>query len=158
MRLFHLLGDCSGEGNIHVWRTTRIIFDSIIRTFHLSREDPSSNEMTKITSSNQSHKSYRKSKSENGRTRTSEYIRGGIRCYGGVNIPCRPVAPAVRPISNVKISSQNHVSLLGKRNNPCQNQSDWSGKQKNPQSKSVFSWGNGIIHSKNQTYTDPWKN
>jgi hypothetical protein len=35
-------------------------------------------EMTKITISNQSHKSYRKYKSENGRTRTSEYIRGGI--------------------------------------------------------------------------------
>jgi hypothetical protein len=44
-------------------------------------------EMTKITISNQSHKSYRKYKSENGRTRTSEYIRGGIRCHGGVNIP-----------------------------------------------------------------------
>jgi hypothetical protein len=36
-------------------------------------------EMTKITISNQSHKSYRKYKSENGRIRTSEYIRGGIR-------------------------------------------------------------------------------
>jgi hypothetical protein len=37
-------------------------------------------EMTKITNSNQSHMSQRKYKSENGRTRTSEYIRGGIRC------------------------------------------------------------------------------
>jgi hypothetical protein len=36
------------------------------------------NEMTKITVSNQSRKSKRKYKSENGRTRTSEYIRGGI--------------------------------------------------------------------------------
>ena len=36
-------------------------------------------EMTKITNSNQFQKSYRKYKSENGRTRTSEYIRGGIR-------------------------------------------------------------------------------
>jgi hypothetical protein len=54
--------------------------------------------MTKITKTNQSHKSYRKYKSENGRTRTSEYIRGRIRCHGVVSIPCRPVAPAVRPI------------------------------------------------------------
>jgi hypothetical protein len=46
------------------------------------------NEMTKITTSNQSHKSYRKCKSENGRTRTSEFIRGGIRCHGGASIPC----------------------------------------------------------------------
>jgi hypothetical protein len=45
-------------------------------------------EMTKITISNQSHKSKRKYKSENGRTRTSKYIRGGIRCHGGVSIPC----------------------------------------------------------------------
>jgi hypothetical protein len=42
-------------------------------------------EMTKITNSNQSHKSYRKYKSENGRTRTSEYIRGGIRCHRSEN-------------------------------------------------------------------------
>jgi hypothetical protein len=49
------------------------------------------NEMTKITNSYQSHKSYRKYKSENGRTRTSEYIRGGIRFHGGVSIPCWPV-------------------------------------------------------------------
>jgi hypothetical protein len=45
-------------------------------------------EMTKITNSYQSHKSYRKYKSENGRTRTSEYIRVGIRYHGGVSIPC----------------------------------------------------------------------
>jgi hypothetical protein len=45
-------------------------------------------EMTKITNSNQSHKSYRKFKSENGPTRISEYSRGGIRCHGGVSIPC----------------------------------------------------------------------
>jgi hypothetical protein len=45
-------------------------------------------EMTKITISNQSCKSKRKYKSENGRTWTSEYIRGGIRCHGGVSIPC----------------------------------------------------------------------
>jgi hypothetical protein len=57
------------------------------------------NEMTKITISNQSHKSYRKYKSENGCTRTSAYIRGGIRCHGGVSIPCWPVTPAVSPIS-----------------------------------------------------------
>jgi ribosomal 50S subunit-associated protein YjgA (DUF615 family) len=40
------------------------------------------NEMTKITNSIQTHKSNRKYKSENGRTRTSEYIRGGMRCHG----------------------------------------------------------------------------
>jgi hypothetical protein len=45
-------------------------------------------EMTKITNSNQSQNTYRKYKSENGRTRTSEHIRGGIRCHGGVSIPC----------------------------------------------------------------------
>jgi hypothetical protein len=55
--------------------------------------------MTKITISNQSRKSKRKYKSENGRTLTSEYIRGGIRCHGGVSIPCRPVTPTVSPIS-----------------------------------------------------------
>jgi hypothetical protein len=56
-------------------------------------------EMTKITNSIQSHKSYRKNKSENGRTWTSEYIRGGIRCLGGISIPCRPVTPAVSHFS-----------------------------------------------------------
>jgi hypothetical protein len=45
-------------------------------------------EMTKITNSIQCHKSDRKNKSENWCTRTSEYIRGGIRCLGGVSIPC----------------------------------------------------------------------
>jgi hypothetical protein len=54
---------------------------------HHSRVFSCSYEMTKITISNQSQKSYRKYKSENGRTRTSEYIRGGIRCHGGVSIP-----------------------------------------------------------------------
>jgi hypothetical protein len=56
-------------------------------------------EMTKITISYQSHKSKRKYKSENGRTRTSKYIRGGIRCHGGVSIPCWLVTPTVSPIS-----------------------------------------------------------
>jgi hypothetical protein len=51
---------------------------------------------TKITNSNQSHKSHRKYKSENRRIRTSEYIRGGIRCHG-VGIPFLPVTPAVSP-------------------------------------------------------------
>jgi hypothetical protein len=54
---------------------------NIHKTFHWD------NEMTKITNSNQS-KSYRKYKSENRPTRTSVYIRGGIRCHGGVSIPC----------------------------------------------------------------------
>jgi hypothetical protein len=51
--------------------------------------------MSKITNSNQSQKSYRKYISENGRTRTSEYIRGGIRCHGGVSLQCWQVTPAV---------------------------------------------------------------
>jgi hypothetical protein len=55
-------------------------------------------ERTKIMNSNQSLKSYRKYKSENGHTQTSEYIRGGIRCHGGVSIPCWLVTPAVSPI------------------------------------------------------------
>jgi hypothetical protein len=58
-------------------------------------------EMTNIMNSNQSHKSFRKYKSENGRTRASEYIRGGIRCHGRVSIPCWPVTPAVSPISKL---------------------------------------------------------
>jgi hypothetical protein len=58
-------------------------------------------EKTKIRNSIQSHKSDRKYKSENGRTRTSEYIRGGIRCHGGVSIPCRSITPAVRPFSRL---------------------------------------------------------
>jgi hypothetical protein len=58
-------------------------------------------EMTKITNSIQSHKSNRKYKSENGRTRTSECIRGGIRCHGGVSIPCWSITPAVSPFSRL---------------------------------------------------------
>jgi hypothetical protein len=58
-------------------------------------------EMTKITNSIQSHKSYRKNKSENGCTRASEYIRGGIRCHGGVSIHCRSITPAVSPFSRL---------------------------------------------------------
>jgi hypothetical protein len=60
-----------------------------------------SNEMTKITNSIQSHNSYRKNKSETGRTRTSEYIRGGIRCHGGVSIPCRSITPALSLFSRL---------------------------------------------------------
>jgi hypothetical protein len=55
----------------------------------------------KITNSNQFHKSYRKYKSDNGRTRTSEYIRRGIMCHGGVSMPCRSITPAVSPISRL---------------------------------------------------------
>jgi hypothetical protein len=60
-------------------------------------------EITKITNSIQSNKSYRKYmyKSENGRTRTAEYIRGGIRCHGGVSIPSRSITPAVSPFSRI---------------------------------------------------------
>jgi hypothetical protein len=46
--------------------------------------------MTNITISNQSRKSKRKYKSENRRTRTSEYIRGGIRCHRGVRFYGQP--------------------------------------------------------------------
>jgi hypothetical protein len=62
---------------------------------------PLFDEMTKITNSIQSHKSYRKYKSEIGRTRTSEYIRGGIRYHGGVSIPCRSITLAVSHISRL---------------------------------------------------------
>jgi hypothetical protein len=58
-------------------------------------------EMTKVMNRIQSHKSYRKYKSENGRRRTSEYTRGGIRCHGGVSTPCRSITPAVSPFSRL---------------------------------------------------------
>jgi hypothetical protein len=66
-----------------------MLFDFEVQTI-LQFQGPTHtyNEMTKITISNQSRKSKRIYKSENGRTRTSEYIRGGIRCHGGVSIPC----------------------------------------------------------------------
>ena len=37
-------------------------------------------------------------KEVNGLTRTPGHTGGGIRCLGGVSIPCRPVTPAVSPI------------------------------------------------------------
>jgi hypothetical protein len=55
------------------------------------------NEITKI----QSHKSNTKYESENGRTLTTEYIRGGIRCHRGVSIPCRSITPTVNPFSRL---------------------------------------------------------
>jgi hypothetical protein len=73
------------------------------------------NEMTKITISNQSRKSKRKYKSENGSTRTSEYIRGGIRCHGGVSIPFWPVTPAVSPISTWIITYMYKIEYTGPR-------------------------------------------
>jgi hypothetical protein len=65
------------------------------------------------------HKSYRKYKSENGRTQTYEYIRGGIRYHGGVSITCRSITPAVIPIYRlgkryepvVKISVKNSLTI-----------------------------------------------
>jgi hypothetical protein len=54
------------------------------------------------------HKSCRKYKSENGRTRTSEYIKGGIRCLGGVSITCREpyfhIRYTVRIVVNISVS------------------------------------------------------
>jgi hypothetical protein len=41
-----------------------------------------------------------------GQTWTSGYTRDGIRCLRGVSISCRPVTPAVSPISNAKFSIQ----------------------------------------------------
>jgi hypothetical protein len=61
--------------------------------------------MTKIMISNQSHKSYKKYKSENGRTRTSEYI-SGIRCRGGVSIPCWPWTSAMALFPHVQCNIQ----------------------------------------------------
>jgi hypothetical protein len=43
--------------------------------------------MTKIAICNQSRKYYMKYKTENGCTRTSEYIRDRIRCHGEVSVP-----------------------------------------------------------------------
>jgi hypothetical protein len=58
--------------------------------------------MAIITNNIQSHKSNRKYKLENGRTRTSEYIKGGIRCHGGVSIPYRSITPTVSPIFQMR--------------------------------------------------------
>jgi hypothetical protein len=41
-----------------------------------------------------------------GQARTSGYTRGGIRCLGGENIPCRLVTPAVSPNSSGTNRSQ----------------------------------------------------
>jgi hypothetical protein len=76
-------------------------------------------EMTKIANSIQSHTSYRIYKSENGRTGTSEYIRGGIWCHGGVSNPCWSITPAVIPFSRlgkryVKISVKNGLTIVMK--------------------------------------------
>jgi hypothetical protein len=49
--------------------------------------------------SNQSQKSCRKYKSENGQTGTSDHIRDGIRCLGVVSIPCRPATLDASTIS-----------------------------------------------------------
>jgi ribosomal protein S17E len=86
--------------------------------------------MTKITISNQSHKSYRKYKSENGRTRTSEYIRSGIRCHGGVSIPCWPVTPAVSPISTFDQCVKNGLTIGMKhiRQHVAQRKVVWANK------------------------------
>jgi hypothetical protein len=60
------------------------------------------------------------------------YIRGAIRCLGEVSTPCRPVTPAVGP-----------VSRSGKRNKPqskcvCQERSDsWYKLQSTPDSIST---------------------
>jgi hypothetical protein len=80
-------------------RKSGFIVDATNIKTTLWRHDDLQHEMTKITNSNQSHNSCRKYKSENKPTRTSEYIRSGIRCHGGVSIPCWPFTPAVSPIS-----------------------------------------------------------
>jgi hypothetical protein len=48
------------------------------------------NEMTKTTNNNKSHNSYKKYKTENGRTQTSEYITGGNRCHEVISIETKP--------------------------------------------------------------------
>jgi hypothetical protein len=94
----HVLFSESGSASAGVtrigWLHKKNIWANLLAQPVWLKSDHILNEMRKITISNQSHKSYRKHKSENGRTRTSEYIRGGIRCHGGVSIPCWPVAPA----------------------------------------------------------------
>jgi hypothetical protein len=59
-------------------------------------------EMTKITNSIQSHKSFRKNKSENGRTRTSEYINGEIGCHGGNKHPLSIVHTRREPFFQIR--------------------------------------------------------
>jgi hypothetical protein len=41
----------------------------------------------------------------------SGHTGGGIRCLGGVSIPCRVITPAMGPISNVKIRTLNKTCL-----------------------------------------------
>jgi hypothetical protein len=88
----------SGTGS--TWRKAGAHSELVIQESDRERL-PVRYEMIKITSSIQSHMSNRKYKSENGRTRTSEYIRGGIRYHGGVSIPCRSIKPAVSPFSRL---------------------------------------------------------
>jgi hypothetical protein len=56
--------------------------------------------MAKIPNSDQSQNTSRiyKSEGKNGLTRTPRYTRGGIRCLGGVSIPCWSITPAVSPV------------------------------------------------------------
>jgi hypothetical protein len=77
-------------------------------------------EMIKITNSIRSHKSYRKCKSENGHARTSEYIRGGIRCHGGVSISCRSITPAVSTVwNNRKVKNITSWQCISQFHNIC---------------------------------------
>jgi hypothetical protein len=86
-------------GSMRMWTYSMRRWTDSMRRSLFCVESSFKSRQNKITIRNRSHKSYRKYKSENGRTRTSEYIRGGIRCHGGVSIPCWPVTPAVSPIS-----------------------------------------------------------
>jgi hypothetical protein len=93
---------------------------SIKRTDTVKLSNTPRHERTKITNSNQSHKSYGKYKSENGRTWTSEYIRGGIRCQGGVSIPCWPVIPALSPIFILdKLNEPQSISVCQEKVQSC---------------------------------------
>jgi hypothetical protein len=65
-----------------------------------TKQDYCPYKMTKIMNSIQSHKSYRKTNQRMG-IHGPLNIWGGIRCHGGVNIPCWPVTPAVSPISTL---------------------------------------------------------
>jgi hypothetical protein len=67
--------------------------------------------------------------------------------------PCWPVASAVRPLSKVKISSQNQYVWIRKTEQSVVKISMSSRANGKIRSQNLSSRGNGIIHIQNQVYT-----
>ena len=86
--LFYKDSSIVSEFSLHIYKHLSEKADLNVSNIVLVKIHYNNNEMKKMTNSNLSHYSYRKYKSENGRTWTSEYIRDGIRYHGGVSIPC----------------------------------------------------------------------